>query len=465
MATTTRRLTSAPQNRKKHSVYRNGKLVRVYYTDTAPSTAKDKTRRGPSSTALKKMAIPAKMLWEARNYGIQFVQQKYKLSSKMVSAINKANIAKGRNAGQSQLNAPPSTHGEYTARANRFTDGGPAQAMPPAPTNRFLQLNLENDSELAQGQHHQWAQSTSVSSLITSQLRQAQNSAVDYWDQWSKDKTGQTNISTRDSSPFGVDVSYTSGATSQLSNENPMGAFGTNAVMDPEWQNQEVDNSDLDTSAVTANASAAVYNPWSEGEGGQANAYGPSSDVMAQSTLEAMALANAYFAPQRMELAYALGDMETDMRRLAVNLGRQVDDPVLQAKLYKEGMRAVRTLDVQQNTLAFQMAEQRRREELSNFQFYDSLAQQEYNIRKTNEQFYQRLDLDNAYFGLKKDELNMMAQATNPPTPNTETLPGTENSPVNTQPTSPTAPLYNQPARQQGPVTVGNITGLNNQGY
>lgn len=145
-----------------------------------------------------------------------------------------------------------------------------------------------------------------------------------------------------------------------------------------------------------------TFNPWAFGMGGDTNSYGPSQQYMAQSTMESMALANAYFAPQRMELAYELGDMETDMRRLAVNLGRQVDDPVLQAKLYKESMRAVRTLDVQQNTFAFQMAEQRRKEELQNFQFYDQLAQEEYKSYLQNRLNESQLELQGRYYGLQR---------------------------------------------------------------
>lgn len=481
-----RRLTPKPQYRTMHRRADGS----IYYTDRSPSYSKKDTKSGKDPNAhLKEKKVPkpsAKMLWEARNYGIQFVQQKYKLSSAMVKAIRTSNKADGRagaesvaknalvrignklvrrDIGDSSLNAPPEAKDGYVARKGRFKDGPAAQAIANAsPNARFLQLNLENDSGLAQGSHHPWAQSTSISSVITSQLRQAQNSPIDYWEQWAKDKGGKVDITNRDSSPFGVDVAYSSDVTnaggslvsqeqeiaplgpmSSLANDNPMGAFGTNAVMDPEYSfEQEVDTEagtegTMHTMSVPNAGANGVYNPWSEGEGGQANAFGPSGATMAQATMEAMALANAYFAPQRMELAYQLGDMETDMRRLAVNLGRQVDDPVLQAKLYKEAMRSVRTLDVQQNTLAFQMAEQRRREELQNFQFYDSLAQQEYNIRKQNEQFYKRLELDNAYFGLKKDELNMLEAQSKQPAANSAPVPGTQNSPVTT-PAAPTAP-------------------------
>lgn len=148
----------------------------------------------------------------------------------------------------------------------------------------------------------------------------------------------------------------------------------------------------------------AQYNPWGYGlgaggvdaSGKPINAtMGPSPGVMANATMQAMALANSYFAPQRLELAYQLGDMETDMRRMAVNLGRQTDDPVLQAKLFKEANQATRTLDTQQNTFAFQMAEQRRQEEQQNWQFYSSLAQEEY-------KFSNQLDLAQRTFNLQR---------------------------------------------------------------
>lgn len=155
---------------------------------------------------------------------------------------------------------------------------------------------------------------------------------------------------------------------------------------------------------------SGIYNPWGRIQGAENNLYGPSQDYLGQATMEATALANAYFAPQRMELAYELGDMETDMRRLAVNLGRQTDDPVLQAKLYKEGMRAVRTLDVQNNTLAFQMSESRRKEEQQNFQFYDQLAQEEARLRMANRQFY-----DN--YRLEANKYNVSAWQVNNPMP------------------------------------------------
>ena len=294
--------------------------------------------------------------------------------------------------------------------------------MTGTPMGSTMQLNLENDSELAQGYHHDWAQTTSVSHLITSLLRESQQTPTDYWSTWAQNSDGQVNVTQRPSSTYGYDVSYTPNAATggnlqeeTMIGNNPYGAFGTNQIM------QEEAGTTTDGGTVEGGGSGvqdidytpgqaappdmggptnSFYNPWAFGKGGDNNAYGPNSQYMANAQMEAMQLANQYFAPQRMELAYELGDMETDMRRLAVNLGRQVDDPTLQAKLYKEAMRAVRTLDVQQNTLALQMADQRRKEELQNWQYYDALGQEEWKLALANRQFYEDLGLRSAYFDL-----------------------------------------------------------------
>lgn len=394
-------------------------------------------------------------------------------------------------------------------------------AFPPGNFKPRMKLNLENDEELAQGSQHEWAQPTSISSTITGLLRQSQNASSNFWDQWSQDKGGQIALDSRGSSPWGVDMRWTDKAPTapalQAAMQNPMGAFGTNSVFggfpaqqETQWVGANGDTygwhthngvtefhadparpgympaepttpttptttppspNDPDLPPVSTNNNPLPphantplppnANPWAYGVGGEANAYGPNSTSMANSTLEAMSLANAYFAPQRMELAYELGDMETDMRRLAVNLGRQVDDPVLQAKLYKEAMRSVRTLDVQQNTFAFQMAEQRRREELQNYQFYDQLAQEEYRLRMQNMQFYEQLDLQNQYFNLER------YKTAHPPTTTTNTT-------TSTGPTTPAAPgqlpgmnaplpnysmIQNQFPTQPSPTSTMNLGG------
>lgn len=127
---------------------------------------------------------------------------------------------------------------------------------------------------------------------------------------------------------------------------------------------------------------------------------------MSNSAIDALRLADAYFAPKRLELAYQLGDMETDMKRLAVNLGRQVDDPVLQAKLYKEAMKSIRTLDSDQNSFAIQMLEQRRKEEIQNRQFYDQLALEKSKMQQQDDQFYASLELQRRQVNLQSQQVN-----------------------------------------------------------
>jgi len=134
-------------------------------------------------------------------------------------------------------------------------------------------------------------------------------------------------------------------------------------------------------------------NPWGYDKGASSGSTGASQGNLSQAAMQSLQLADAYFSPKRLELAYELGDMETDMRRLSVNLGRQVDDPILQAKLYKEAMRSIRTLDSEQNSFAIQMVEQRRKEELQNSQFYDQLALEERKTTMQDDQFYSNLSL------------------------------------------------------------------------
>lgn len=470
-------------------------------------------------------------LYEYRNQGIDYLKTKYGSDrvQEIVGKLERVTRAPGREkapkgvtlanaqqkapvryvkgrgmvkVGWSGLNAPPKVDAsKYAADKNvkaggRFGDGGPpdpstlppTDGTPPFPGGTFkprMQLNLENDEELAQGHQTPWAQPTSISSTITSLLRQAQNASSNYWDQWALDKGGQYALDSRGSSDMGVDLRWTPNSpppatqapSQRLAQTSPMGAFSTNTVMSaamgpngamfptqpmpaPQFQSgadntDTTDNTDdpgipdpidkdhvvnipPDTDMLGYDPTNQVYNPWGRLQGGERNDIGPDSTRMANSTLEALSLANAYFAPQRMELAYELGDMETDMRRLAVNLGRQVDDPVLQAKLYKEGMRAVRTLDVQQNTFAFQMAEQRRKEELSNYQFYDQLAQEEARLRLQNRQFYENLDLQRQYFNLDRSNIIL----------NRPDTPGTTTPPAPTTGGS-SAPMLNNPFIQK----------------
>lgn len=366
---------------------------------------------------------------DAKNKGMDYVLDKY--GQNFVTRNKKAlDMAVSRSPNrspafnrQSILNKPPTPTGRFVYEGGNasFMSGGetPVEQDMTNVYGNNMQLNLENDSGLAQGSHHQWAQPTSVSSLITGLLRQTQQQPQDYWSTWGANNNVNPTLTGRNSSSFGYDVNI---GEQQMIGNNNMGAFGTNQVM----MEQEEEGST--TTPYTPGSSnvpgdttptGGYYNPWGFGQGGDTNSYGPSQQHMSQATMEAMQLANQYFAPQRMELAYELGDMETDMRRLAANLGRQTDDPTLQAKLYKEAMRAVRTMDVQQNTLALQMADQRRREELQNFQYYDALSQEEYKLRLANRQFYEDLGLRSAYFNLE----NSIGMA-NPYSSNTTTTQG-----------------------------------------
>ncbi len=459
---------------------KNGKTYRKFrMTDNPnyvkPGTLKEFSKNSDSNEQAENTigGKKSKLLWEAENYGNDYVIKKYgkKVFEKNKTAIEfqttttgragmdassngkkvKVRIGNGyqmREIGNSSLNdirniqeGPNFNVG--TAR-NAFTEGGeqlPQGIIAPREQQGY---NLENESNLPQGQHHEWAQSTSISSLINGQLRQSATSGQNYWDTWAQSKGGSYSSPGRPSSQFGLDPRWSpsdagaspsqnnmegsqfsvddkgnivmNGASTQAAVSNPMGAFGTSAGMGMEDEAEggapantnSTGNSAAPTNTATMNGAtvapkpSGVYNPWGFGQGSEYNQYGPSQERMAQSTMEAVALANAYFSPQRLELAQQLGDMETDMRRLAVNLGRQVDDPVLQAKMYKEAMTATRAMDVQQNTFAFQMSEQRRREELANFQHYDSMAQQEHQLRQQNTQYYDRLSLDNATFDLNR---------------------------------------------------------------
>lgn len=228
--------------------------------------------------------------------------------------------------------------------------------------------NLENNLPLPQGWQRRFAQPTSISSMITNLLYQSRQDPQDYWNRFfgMGRSTNQT---------FG---GGTTGGSSQ------MPARGGNFPRD-----------DRQNSSFGANQSSPSQQ--------QSSA---TRSSISQSTFDALSLADAYFSPKRLELAYELGDMETDMRRLAVNLGRQVDDPVLQAKLYKEAMRSVRTLDSEQNSFSLQMVEQRRKEDIQNQQFYDQLALERQKTSMQDDQFYASLELQRRQVGLQAKQLN-----------------------------------------------------------
>jgi hypothetical protein len=359
---------------------------------------------------------------EAKNKGMNYIIDKYGQAfwNRNKMALQRATgRAPGRDkktlGGQSFKNKPPEASGHYVYEGGSalYADGGEAAPTPTEPEyGQNMQLNLENDKALGQGYQTPWAQTTSISHLITSMLKESQTAPTNYFNTVSQNGGGTMNLTQRPSSSFGYDVAYN--PPQQEQSMNAYGSFGTQQIMQEEDEGT-ADPADPATTGVTdidytpgtatppdmGGPSNDYYNPWSFGQGGNTNSYGPSQQSLSQATMEAMQLANNYFAPQRLELAYELGDMETDMRRLAVNLGRQVDDPTLQAKLYKEAMRAVRVLDVQQNTMALQMADQRRREEIQNFQYYDALGQEEWKLSLANRQFYEDLGLRSAYFDLQ----------------------------------------------------------------
>ncbi len=373
------------------------------------------------------MASLSRAKYEAKNKGKQYIIDKYGMAfyNRNRQALDRAT---GTSPGRSQKynqqsikNAPPKPTGHFAYDGSNlsFQDGGEAEVEQDmtTPYGQNMQLNLENDSGLAQGYQHEWAQTTSASHLITSLLRQSQQAPMDYWSVASQNSGGTMNLTQKPSSSFGYDVVYNPNQQEQsMIAQSGYGAFGTQQVMQEEdGHNHEGEGTDPASTGVAdidytpgqagtpgmPDPTQSNYNPWAFGKGGDQNQYGVSQQTLSQATMEAMNLANNYFAPQRLELAYELGDMETDMRRLAVNLGRQVDDPTLQAKLYKEAMRATRVLDVQQNTMALQMADQRRREEIQNYQYYDALGQEEWKLSLANRQFYEDLGLRSAYFDLQ----------------------------------------------------------------
>ncbi len=223
----------------------------------------------------------------------------------------------------------------------------PAQGQNPFQAPRWA--NLENNLPLPQGYQRRHAMPTSVSSTITSLLYQSRQNPMDVWA--SQMQGGSQPRSTNQSYQGGTSHASYGGAQTQ------------------------------NTRYPTA--------PRPTPSGGTGSGAPP---LMSQSSYDALRLADAYFSPKRLELAYQLGDMETDMQRLAVNLGRQIDDPILQAKLYKEAMKGVRTLDSDQNSFAIQMLEQRRKEEVANTQFYDQLSLEQDKMQQQDDQFYANLE-------------------------------------------------------------------------
>lgn len=69
-------------------------------------------------------------------------------------------------------------------------------------------------------------------------------------------------------------------------------------------------------------------------------------------------LASSLFAPQQLQLQQMFQDQSTQNSRLAAQLGRQVDDPILAAKLAQEQTRQQGGLNAQQGALGTQLSMQ-----------------------------------------------------------------------------------------------------------
>ena len=246
----------------------------------------------------------------------------------------------------------PQPPGQPSGQPNQ-SGGNQSQSSNPFQAGYYS--NLENGLPLPQGWQTPWSMPTSVSSLITNLLYTSRQDPLDVW--------GSVMGGSRSSNK-----TY-SGGTSY-------GSYGGQSGYD------------------------------NRGTGYGSSSANSSNSLMSQSSYDALALADAYFAPKRLELAYQLGDMETDMKRLAVNLGRQIDDPILQAKLYKEAMKSVRTLDADQNSFALQMLEQRRKEEVQNQQFYAQLALEADKMQQQDDQFYASLELQRRQVSLQARQVN-----------------------------------------------------------
>lgn len=242
--------------------------------------------------------------------------------------------------------------------------GGPVPGQGSNPTQVPYYSNLDNNLPLPQGSSNPWDMPTSISSLITNLLYQSRQNPNDVWG-------NAFGISRSSNQAFAGGTNYGNyGGTKGYDSRGTSGGGGSS----------------------------------SSSSSSQAGGWG-SFNSMSDAATYSLQLADAYFAPKQLDLAYQLGDMETDMQRLAVNLGRQVDDPVLQAKLYKEAMKQVRTLDSDQNSFALQMLEQTRKESVQNQQFYDQLALEQDKMQQQDDQFYASLELQRRQVNMQGQQL------------------------------------------------------------
>lgn len=266
--------------------------------------------------------------------------------------------------------------------------------------------NTNNNLALPQGSETSTALPSSISSLITNQLYQAGAKPANYWNQffggtWYTPAGGETSTST---DPVNGPTSgrYAVGGTVKLKDGKYYTILGyadkVAAIKGKTYTLTGKDGVKYRIQLGPNSGKTAVKAPAPKpAQSSNQDPRNPNNKIFLPNvpsyTRDALMLADAYFSPKRLELAYELEQMDTDMRRLSVNMGRQIDDPILQAKLYKEAMRQTRTLDNEQNVFALQMVDQRRKEEMANRQFYDQLALEADKVRASSQQFFANLNL------------------------------------------------------------------------
>lgn len=263
-------------------------------------------------------------------------------------------------------------------------------------------MNTENSLPLAQGWQTPTAQPSSISSIISNLLYQSQAKPANYWNSYLGGRWVLPSAYTVEepASPQG-NQKYVTGSTIRIGGKywKILGpASSVKAVKGKTKHFHGNDGVKYRIELGPNKGKTPIAAPGSTSADPKKGTVQPApvyvGAQMSQASLQALQLADAYFSPKRLELAYQLEQMDTDMRRLAVNLGRQVDDPILQARLYKEAMKQTRQMDTDQQTFGLQMVEQRRKEEMQNSQFYAQLGLESQKTALQNTQFYQTLGLE-----------------------------------------------------------------------
>lgn len=283
--------------------------------------------------------------------------------------------------------------------------------------------NTENSLPLPQGSQTPYALPSSISSMITGLLYDSRAKPTNYWQQFFSGSTTPAPYSPPSTSPIPTTQppssststttsnKYATGGTIKLSSGKYYTVLGLASAVPSGYGGQTTythtgsdgkkyrialgPNSGKTSVTAPSSGTTTPTLPGYQGTGGTTplpNTY-QYANPMQGYTMQALQIADSYFSPKRLELAYELEQMDTDMRRLAVNLGRQIDDPILQAKLYKEAMKQTRQLDNDQSVFALQMVEQRRKEEMANRQFYDSLSLEADKVKAASQQFFASLNL------------------------------------------------------------------------